>query len=229
MSDSSSGIGTLHEWKLHAALKKHYCRPEDQMEVSVDGFVIDIVRDGLLIEIQTSNFGSMKKKLQRLMSKSKVRVVYPIARKKLVVRESLDGSSIIGQRYSPKKGTIFQIFDELVYIPFLAKNENFSLEVVLIEEIERKRRDGRGSWKRKGWSIVDRELKEIIQTRLFESPTDYLELLPDIETPFTNTEIAKELKIPVHLVRKMTYTMRKMQIIKKEGMRGRALTFSIKD
>ncbi len=227
MSDSSSGIGTLHEWSLHASLKKHYCRSEDQMEVSIEGYVIDIVRDGLLIEIQTTNFGSMKKKLRRLLSKSKVRIVYPIAERKLIVRESLDGSSILGQRYSPKRGTMAEIFDELVYIPYLAKHENFSLEAVLIEEVERKRRDGRGSWKRKGWSIVDRELREIIQTRLFETPADYLGLLPDIGTPFTNSDISNALEIPAHLARKMTYTLRKMLLLKKEGMRGRAPTYSI--
>ena len=228
VADSSSGIGTLSEWSLHASLKEHYCRPEDQIEVTVDGFVVDIVRENLLIEIQTTNFGAMKKKLRRLLPKSKVRIVYPIAQKKLIIRESLDGSVVLGQKYSPKRGTLIQIFEELVYIPFLAKHENFSLEAVLIEEIERKRKDGRGSWRRKGWSIVDRELKEIIQTRLFEKPTDYLDLLPDIESPFTNSEIAKALKIPVYQARKMTYTMRKMQLLKKEESKGRALSFSIK-
>jgi hypothetical protein len=34
---------------------------EDRFEVPVDGFVIDIVRDDLLIEIQTRNFSSLKR------------------------------------------------------------------------------------------------------------------------------------------------------------------------
>ncbi len=37
-------IGTLRESDLHAALKRHYARPSDQIEVAVDGYVIDIVR-----------------------------------------------------------------------------------------------------------------------------------------------------------------------------------------
>lgn len=49
----SKSIGLLNENPLHAALKKWYARPGDQLEVSVDGFVIDVVQGNLLIEIQT--------------------------------------------------------------------------------------------------------------------------------------------------------------------------------
>ena len=48
-----SGIGLLNEKPLHASLKQWYARPGDRFEVAVGGFVIDIVRDDLLIEIQT--------------------------------------------------------------------------------------------------------------------------------------------------------------------------------
>ncbi len=54
-----SNIGTLNEKPLHAALKEYYAKPDDQFEVSVDGFVIDIVQGDLLIEIQTGNFASI--------------------------------------------------------------------------------------------------------------------------------------------------------------------------
>jgi hypothetical protein len=36
-----------------ASLKKWYAQPGDRFEVPVDGFVIDIVRDDLLLDIQT--------------------------------------------------------------------------------------------------------------------------------------------------------------------------------
>jgi hypothetical protein len=56
-----SGIGLLNEKPLHASLKQWYARPGDRFEVPVDGFVIDVVRDDLLIEIQTRNFSSLKR------------------------------------------------------------------------------------------------------------------------------------------------------------------------
>jgi hypothetical protein len=41
---------------------------EDRFEVPVDGFVIDIVRDDLLIEIQTRNFSSLKRFASKVRS-----------------------------------------------------------------------------------------------------------------------------------------------------------------
>ena len=46
-----SGIGVLNEKPLHASLKEWYAKPGDQLEVAIDGFVIDIVRDDLLLEV----------------------------------------------------------------------------------------------------------------------------------------------------------------------------------
>ena len=49
------GIGLLNEKELHASLKQWYARPGDRFEIPVDGFVIDIVRDDLLIEIDLAS------------------------------------------------------------------------------------------------------------------------------------------------------------------------------
>jgi hypothetical protein len=82
------GIGLLNEKPLHASLKHWYARPGDRLEVTVDGFVIDIVRDDLLIEIQTCNFPSIKSKLTDLVRCHRVRLVYPIDQEKWIVRSA---------------------------------------------------------------------------------------------------------------------------------------------
>jgi hypothetical protein len=66
MSSRAAGIGVLNEKPLHAALKQWYAQPGDGLEVTVDGFVIDIVRGHQLIEIQTGHFAAIKKKLSTL-------------------------------------------------------------------------------------------------------------------------------------------------------------------
>ena len=48
-----TGIGQLAERSLHAALTEHLAEPGDQIEVRLGRYVIDIVRDDTLIEIQT--------------------------------------------------------------------------------------------------------------------------------------------------------------------------------
>ena len=73
--DAKHLIGTLGERSLHSELKKWYAQPGDQLEKEVDGFHIDIVRGSLLIEMQTTNFSSIKSKLNKLAEKHPVRPV----------------------------------------------------------------------------------------------------------------------------------------------------------
>src|SRR5215211_249820 len=145
-----SGIGLLNEKPLHASLKQWYARPGDRFEVPVDRFVVDIVRDDLLIEIQTRNFASINSKLCKLTRSYEVRLVYPVIQEKWIVRTSDGGIAV--RRKSPKRGRLEDLFWELVSIPQLLSNPNFSLEVLLIRAEELRRYDGRRKkWRRKGW------------------------------------------------------------------------------
>src|ERR1044072_3641712 len=99
-----STIGLVNEKPLHASLKQWYARPGDRFEVPVDGFVIDIVRDDLLIEIQTRNLSSIKSTLTRLSHSHRVRLIYPIFQEKWIVRLAAGGRSRSVRRKSPKRG-----------------------------------------------------------------------------------------------------------------------------
>src|SRR5919106_2448020 len=154
-----SGIGLLNEKPLHASLKQWYARPGDRFEVPVDGFVIDIVRDDLLIEIQTRNFSSIKSKLNKLARSHHVRLIYPIVQEKWIVRGAI-------RRKSPKRGRLEDLFWELVSIPQLLSNPNFSLEVLMIREEEVRRYDvKRKKWRRRGWVIEGRRLVDVLDRR----------------------------------------------------------------
>ena len=72
-------IGTLNEGALHAGLKEWYRRPRDRPEEKVDGYVVDLVRGRLLIEIQTGNFTPLRRKLDALLPSHRVRLVAPVA------------------------------------------------------------------------------------------------------------------------------------------------------
>src|SRR5687767_11161076 len=144
MSDSPH-IGTLKERSLHANLKDWYAQPGDRREVRVDGYVIDLVRDDLLIEIQTRSFFPLKKKLTKLTESHPVRLVHPIPAERWIVKLAADGETLIERRKSPKRGYVEHIFSELVSIPHLIERENFSLDVLLISEEEIRCHDGKGS------------------------------------------------------------------------------------
>jgi len=219
---NGGGIGTLQERSLHAKIKELYNAPESEVEVTVDGFVIDVVRGDLLIEIQTRKFSAIKDKLYKLMKNHPVRLVYPIAQEKWIVRQSEDGE-VISRRKSPKKMGLLHIFEELVSIPTFIIHSNFEIEILLTKEEEIRVNDGKGSWRRKGWSSVDRDLVDILDRKLFTTPSDFLGLIPDtIEEPFTTKTLSETLKIPRHLVQKMTYCMRKMGALKVVGKEGNA-------
>src|ERR1044072_4466608 len=134
-----STIGLVNEKPLHASLKQWYARPGDRFEVPVDGFVIDIVRDDLLIEIQTGNFSAIKSKLNNLARSHRVRLIYPIVQEKWIIRSATGNGARSIRRKSPKRGRMEDLFWELVSIPQLLSNPNFSLEVLMISQEEVRR------------------------------------------------------------------------------------------
>jgi hypothetical protein len=223
-TQAANGIGTLGETSLHAALKSWYARPGDLLEVPVDGFVIDVVRGPLLIEVQTTNFGAIKGKLIALTDRHPVRVVHPIAYEKWIVRMTADGEETLGRRKSPKRGQPVDLFDELVRFPHLVRRPGFSIEVLMTQEEEIRWNDGRGSWRRRGWSIHNRRLLDVVDRILLSSPAEYAELLPpSLPLPFTNRDLARALGVRRRLAQRMTYCLRKMGVVAVVGKRGNAL------
>jgi hypothetical protein len=223
---ASPHIGTQTESSLHAALKEWYCEPGDQVEVPVDGYVIDILRGAQLVEIQRRNFSAIKSKLRDLLKRHPLRLIHPIAREKWIVRQSAGGRAI-SRRKSPKRGRPEDVFFELVRIPGLAGHPNFSLELVMIQEQEVWQDDGLGSWRRKGWSIKDSLLLAVVSQKLFRSLADYTALLPDtLPDPFTTSELSEALACRMKLAQKMAYTLKGMGVLRIMGKRGRYLLYS---
>jgi hypothetical protein len=70
-----AAIGTLNEGALHAELKDWYRRRGDRVEQLVDGFVVDLVRSELLVEIHTGSFAPLRRKLEQLTRRHRVRLV----------------------------------------------------------------------------------------------------------------------------------------------------------
>ena len=223
------GIGTLREDSLHAALKAWYAQPGDQLECEVDGYVIDLVRGDLLVEVQTGNFSAIKRKLATLLESHPIRLVYPIPSERWIVRISGDGASVLGRRKSPKHGQVTDVFRELVRIPVLVQHPNFSLEVLLTREEVVWREDGKGSWRRGGRSIADRRLLEVISRFVFESPDDFHAFIPaDLPLIFTVPDLARHTCQPSYLAGKMAYCLREMGVIEVVGKHGRALAYQVR-
>ncbi|MBY8989180.1 MAG: hypothetical protein KGD58_00370 [Candidatus Lokiarchaeota archaeon] len=222
----SNFIGTLNETTLHADLKWFLSESHDQLEKQVENYVIDIVRDDLLIEIQTSNFANIRKKLENLLQNYRIHLVHPIVRDKWIGSLDSQLNKVIRRRLSPKHCSYIDIFEELIRIPTMITHPNFSIELLLVQIEEIREKNSQVSWRRKGWGINDKKLVRILERKQFKNPDDFLCFIPkSLETPFTNLELAQSLKKPVRLAGKISYCLRKMGMLNVVGKRGNAYLF----
>ncbi|AKD05548.1 hypothetical protein PKOR_05830 [Pontibacter korlensis] len=222
----SKGIGVQNERSLHAALKQWYAEPEDQFEVPLNGFFIDLVRGKQLVEIQTRNFSAIRQKLQTLLQEHQVHLLHPITFEKWVLQVDRVGTKVLSRRKSPYRGKLTDIFEELVRIPELVKHENFTVEFPLIREEEVRCRDGKGSKHRKRESIKDRRLLEVVSSHRFTKAEDFLQFIPlGLPRPFSNKTLAAALALPIHRCRQITYCLRKMEALSVVGKQRNELLF----
>jgi hypothetical protein len=225
--NTSPKIGTLNEKPLHEALKQWYRQDNDRFEVPVDGFVIDIVRGDLLVEIQTKNLSTLKRKLGKLVMKHRVRLVFPIPYEKWIVKPTGFDIETVERRKSPKRGSFVDIFEELVSLPHLILNPNFSIELLLIQEEEIRRYDGVRGWRRRGWLITERRLLKVVEQRVLETWCDFSSFLPaDLVNPFTTSDLARALARSKRFARETVYCLRAMGCITNVGKRSRSFLYS---
>lgn len=193
-------------------MKERYAERGDEFEVPLDGFVIDIRRADLLVEIQTTSFGSMGKKLDHLLNDYRMLLVHPIAVDTYLQRPGKK------PRKSPKRGSMFTLFEELVSIPTLLDHPNLTLDVALVsvtkvQEPAPRSRRGRG-----GFRTTDRQLREVLEVRRFRDTEDLTELLPDNLPPtFTTTDIANGAQVSRTVAQQMAFCFRALGVIAQVG------------
>lgn len=226
MTDSPH-VGTLRERPLHAALKAWYAGAGDQVEVPVDGFVIDIVRGDLLIEIQTRSFSSLKRKLTVLLEDHPVRLVHPVAVEKWIVKPD-PSAGTTSRRKSPRRGSPHDLFSELVSFPDLVAHPNLTIDVALIRAEEEWRFDGSRGWRRKGWVVAERRLLEVLEVVSIDSPADLLDFLPaDLPAEFTTADLAASMHCTRRLAQQTAYCLRQADCIEMVDKRGNAIVYAV--
>ncbi len=205
-------IGTLNEGSLHAALKELYAQPGDSFEVPLGRFVIDIHREGQLIEVQTGSFAAMGKKLDHLLPDHKILLVHPIAVETYLERPEKR------PRKSPKKSSVYGLFDQLVSIPTLLDHPNLTLDIVLVSVTKVQVHDPKARRGRGGYRTTDRILREVKSTHRFETAHDLLELLPnDLPSVFTTADMAEAGTFDRDVARQIAYCFRALGFFDETG------------
>lgn len=222
-----TAIGSLNEKPLHAALKEWYRQDGDAVEAHVEGFVVDLVRGDLLIEIQTRGFSAMRRKLDLLLDAHSIRLVHPVAAQKWIVKVDGEGRQV-SRRRSPKRGIPADVCTELVAFPSLLSHPNFTVEIAMVEEEEVLRPDARKGWRRGGFVIEERRLVHVLDSVEIDSPEGLLTLLPGgLPDPFTTGDLARRLRRPRRAAQQVAYCLRVSGAVQVAGRDERGILYRL--
>ena len=216
------------ETSLHRQLKDTYAGDGAELEVKLGRYRIDVVCGNELIEIQHGSLAAIRRKIKALLEEHRVRVVKPIVAKKRLVKRKGKGRKVVDQRLSPKRGTVLDVFHELVYFSTVFPHPNLVLEVPLVF-IEEWRYPGHGKrrWRRdRDHQVEDQKLLEVQNTHEFHTAADLAALLPrDLPQPVHTQHVAEGLKIDRWFARRVAYCLRETGAIQQVGKQGNALLY----
>lgn len=214
-------INIYNEKSLHNDLKQYLYETGDELECPYEGFIIDIKRKDLLIEIQTKHLNALRKKLVKLLDKNRIRIVHPILKKKEIVLLSNE-NKIMRKRFSPLHGNVLNIFEELIYIHDLFLHMNLEIQLLIVDAREIRIDNGKGSWRRKGISLDNIQLTKVHETILLKDGVQLFKYLPEsiANTEFTTKSISLQMKVPLKRAQKICYCLKKMRLIKELPKKG---------
>jgi hypothetical protein len=211
-------------------LKSLYAGDDGLQEVTCGGFRIDVVRGEELIEIQHGSLAAIRDKIRLLLADHRVRIVKPIIANKLLVKLDHRGGVELRRRRSPKRGTLLDIFDELVYFTRVFPHERLTLEVVLVD-VEERRYPGRGKRRRRRrgeneYQVEDQRLLGIVSHHWFADAADLWRLLPSrLPKQFHTAHLSERLEAPRWIAQRIAYCLREMGSVEVVGKQGNAILY----
>ncbi len=214
------------ETSLHRSLKDRYASGQDgRREVRIDGFRIDAIDEaGRLIEVQSGPLGPLRGKLRQLLPLHRLRIVKPVVLSRRLVQTSPRGGSILSVRRSPKRGSLVDVFDDLLGVVRVFPHVNLDIEIlgVTIDEVRVARR------RRPGYTVADRRLGQIQETVTLARASDLWTLLPAEcaeDEVFTTNELARRLGRPIWFAQRVAYCLRETKAARAVGKTGNRLIY----
>ena len=200
------------ETSLHRQLKDAYAGSDSALEVRFDSYRIDVVCGDEFIEIQHGSLAAIRDKIRNLIAGHRVRVVKPIIAMKRLIKRSGKGRQVVDRRMSPKRGTVLELFHELVYFSKVFPHPNLLLEVPLVF-VEEWRYPGHGKRRRRrdrDHEVEDQKLIEVQDIHQFRTADDLADLLPSrLPKPFHTQHVADGLNIERGFAQRVAYCLRR--------------------
>jgi len=218
------------ETSLHRELKRIYAGSAARTEVVLDNYRIDAVSRGRLIEIQHGSLAAIRDKIRKLTERHRVLVVKPIVRQKLLIKQADADGPAVSCRLSPKRGTLLDVFEELVYFTRAFPHPRLTLEVVLVD-IEEWRYPGHGRrrrWRKDDHVVADQRLVSVGDTVRLRKAADLIRLMPPgLPSEFHSGLLSEHCGIRRHVAQRIAYCLREMQAVEHVGKQGNTLLYRL--
>ena len=170
------------------------------------------------------SLSAIRDKCKNLLQRHQVRVVKPFIMRTRIAKVKRKGGPITSRRMSPKRGSVLDLFDELIYFTRVFPHPNLTIEVPLIhiEQLRAPAKKRRRRWA-KNYQVQDVKLESLEGSIELCVPDDLLKLiqLPDQLEDFNTADLAKSIDRPRSHAQQIAYVLRKTGALDTAG-RNRA-------
>lgn len=223
--NKQESIGTKKERTLHQYLKYYFCNDSIFHEQKCNGYIVDILKDDQIIEIQTSSFNAMRKKLETLLKTHKITIVYPIILERILYNFN-DSGELENIRKSPKKEHPLKIGKELYKINHLLNNKNLSFIGVVLKIFE-ERIPYINRYKQKRMTRINQIPYELVEIINLDSKT--LSSLIPFDTEFDASMFKKKIKLSPRDTSSTLLALRALNVIEVIRKEGKKYIYKIKE
>ena len=130
---------------------------------------------------------------------------------------------------SPKRGSVIDLFDELIYFTQVFPHHNLAIEVPLVD-VEEWRYPGHGRRRRRrrnDHQVEDQKLLKLHRVHRFRTSGDLLKLVPrGLPNPFHTGHLAAKLDVSRWTAQRIAYCLRHMGGLSEVGKAGNVRLYS---
>ena len=241
------GIGTLGEKQMHAAIKRFICPDESCHEIKIDGsplcisqndsdednkkkkrrFVADVMKDGIIYEIQTGSFAPLKEKIKWILDNTSYNlvVIHPIIETKWINYINEKSREVDSRVRSPQKGSYRDLAEELYYVEEFITNPRFSIVLLVMEAEQYKKKSSKKRPKYEKYELIPVSL---LRAQVFKSLEDYAIFIPEgLPETFSVKTYSSLSNIRGRNAYSIVKTLVRLGLLEEAGKLGRATAYKL--
>ncbi len=219
------------ETTLHRQLKLAFAGPKSKFEQRLGRFRIDVVTGRRLIEIQHSSLAAISRKCAELLAQEhRLDIIKPLVLRKRLIKLTGMGGEVVEQRWSPARGSVLDIFEELLYFRRVFPHPKLRLIVPLldVEEIRYPGHGRRRRWRANDYQVADRSYTTWHGCEMFVRAGDLLRLLPgDLPAAWDTGLLSRQAGVSRGVAQRIAYVLREIGAIRQAGKQGNSWIYEL--